>query len=169
MFKVFSFSGWTILLIVFLLNGCSDNVDEKLKANKNLVHRFTEILNAQQLDKLSEIVIEDFKRHSQATIGVEVGSLAEFTYLQKSFLSTFPDQKVTIEKLIAEGDYVAAYATYTGTQTGPMDQFPPSGKVMNLKFIGIFRIQEGKIAEMWIEWDNLTSLIQLGHYPPETK
>jgi steroid delta-isomerase-like uncharacterized protein len=169
MFKVYSFSGWTILLIVFLLNGCSENVDEKLKTNKNLVHRFVEILNEQQLDKLSEIVIEDFKRYSQATIGVEVSSLAEFTYLQKSFLSTFPDQKVTIEKLIAEGDYIAVYATYTGTQTGQMGQFPPSDKKMEMKFFSIFRIEEGKIAEMWVEWDKLNSLMQLGHYPPESK
>ncbi|NIT61864.1 MAG: ester cyclase, partial [Aliifodinibius sp.] len=26
--------------------------------------------------------------------------------------------------------------------------------------------EEGKIAELWVEWDNLAMLQQLGHYPP---
>jgi hypothetical protein len=34
------------------------------------------------------------------------------------------------------------------------------------KFIGIFRLEEGKIAELWVEWDNLATLTQLGHFPP---
>ena len=28
------------------------------------------------------------------------------------------------------------------------------------------RRSEGKIAELWVEWDNLAFLKQLGHFPP---
>ncbi len=31
---------------------------------------------------------------------------------------------------------------------------------------GIFRLEDGKIAEMWVTWDNLSALMQLGHFPP---
>ncbi|MCH8960675.1 MAG: hypothetical protein IH820_04960 [Bacteroidetes bacterium] len=34
-----------------------------------------------------------------------------------------------------------------------------------MRFLGILRIEEGKIAEMWVEWDNLNILTQLGHFP----
>jgi predicted ester cyclase len=88
--------------------------------------------------------------------------------LQKEFLKSFPDQRVTIETLVAEGDYVAGYATYTGTQEGPMPPFPASGKKVESKFLSLFRLEEGKIAELWVEWDNLAMLKQLGHFPPPT-
>ena len=33
------------------------------------------------------------------------------------------------------------------------------------RFLGILRFEERKIAEMWVEWDNLNILTQLGHFP----
>ncbi len=92
----------------------------------------------------------------------ELNSLDEFIQLQKGFLSSFPDQKVTLKKLIAEDDEVAAYAVYSGTNEGPMPPFPATHKFAGLNFMGIFRIEEGKIAEMWVEWDNLAFLKKLG-------
>jgi predicted ester cyclase len=47
-----------------------------------------------------------------------------------------------------------------------MGPFPASGNRVDLKFIGILRIENGKVAEIWVEWDNLTVLTQLGHFPP---
>ncbi|MGB5302463.1 MAG: ester cyclase, partial [Gemmatimonadota bacterium] len=50
--------------------------------------------------------------------------------------------------------------------TGQMGPFPPSGKQLELPFIGLLRVENGKIAEIWVEWDNLNALAQLGHFPP---
>ena len=61
---------------------------------------------------------------------------------------------------------MAAYDTFTGTQTGTMGPFPATGKTMENKTMGIFRLENGKIAELWIEWDNLAMLSQLGHFQP---
>ncbi len=43
--------------------------------------------------------------------------------------------------------------------------FPPSGKRARFDFAGVFRGEDGRIAEMWIVWDNVTVLSQLGHFP----
>jgi hypothetical protein len=32
--------------------------------------------------------------------------------------------------------------------------------------MSILRLEGGKIVEMWVEWDNLNILTQLGHFPP---
>jgi predicted ester cyclase len=61
---------------------------------------------------------------------------------------------------------VAAYATYSGTMTGPLGDLPATGKSMESKFMTIFRIEDGRIAELWVEWDNLSMLTQLGLFPP---
>lgn len=154
-----------ITLFVVVLLGC-DNPSKKLEANKNLIHRFIEAVNAADWDALDELLTQDFKRHCQATPDVQVNSSEEFIQLQKSFLKSMPDQKIRAEMIIAESDKVAVYATYTGTLTGPMGEFPATGKSMASKFITIFRIEANQIAEIWVEWDNLSMFTQLGLFPP---
>lgn len=138
----------------------------ELEANKELVRRFAEATNAADWAGLSQVVAEDFVRHSAATAGPQVTSRAAFIELQEAFLESVPDQRVAIRQLVAEGDRVAALATYSGTQTGPMDPFPATGRSFEIPFLGIFRIEEGQIAELWVEWDNVNMLGQLGLFPP---
>lgn len=47
-----------------------------------------------------------------------------------------------------------------------MGPFPATGNEMEISFAGIHRIEDGKIAETWVTWDNLTALTQLGLWPP---
>ena len=159
-----------LLFSVLFINGCKECNDDQLKENKELVKEFTERLNNQEFDKLSEVMTEDFKRHSKATQGKEeVTSLNEFIELQKEFLKSASDQKVTIKKMIAEDDHVAVYAVYTGTNDGPMPPFPATGKKIELDFLSFFRIENNKIAEMWVEWDNMALLNSLSLLPPPEK
>ncbi len=153
-----------ILLLIAV--GCAPSPAAQLDANKNLVRQFTEAVNAADWEGLADIVAEDFSRHSAATAGPPVTSRDEFIQLQESFLVSFPDQRVTVQQLIAEGDQVAALATYSATHTGPMGDFPATGKAVESPFLAIFRIEAGRIAELWVEWDNVAMLTQLGLFPP---
>ena len=155
-----------IVLFVAVLLGCDTSSKVKLEANKDIVRQFTDALNNKDFDLLDDLAVTDFVRHCQATPDVQIQSLDEFKELQKEFLTTFPDQQITIDMMIAEWDYVACYATYTGTQEGPIGDLPASGKKAEFKFLSFFQLQEGKIAELWVEWDNMTILTQLGHFPP---
>lgn len=46
-----------------------------------------------------------------------------------------------------------------------MGPFPATHRRMELEVIGIFRISRGKLAELWVTWDNLAALGQLGLMP----
>lgn len=70
---------------------------------------------------------------------------------------------------MAEGDLVAVWATYEGTQKGPMGPFPASGRRMQLDFGAFLRLEKGKIAEMWVTWDNAAAHVQPGHLPAPAK
>lgn len=133
-----------------------------IEANKDLIRRFGDAVNNADWDALDALVAEDFRRHCQATPEVNVTSLREFKELQESFLASFPDQRITLEMLIGEGDLVAAYGAYAGTNTGPMGDVPATGKAAEVKMMTFFRIEGGKIAELWVEWDNMAFLGQLG-------
>jgi len=151
---------------IVLLASCTPSPDAELAQNKEVVKRFIEISNDANWDRLADVVADDFRRHSAATAGEPVRSLEEFIALQQGFMATFPDQHVRLDHMIAEGDHVAIRATYTGTQSGPMGDFPASGNKVDGPFIAFFRIESGKIAELWVEWDNIDMLTQLGIFPP---
>lgn len=139
-------------------------------AHKELVRRFTTATNAGDWAALDTILAEDFTRHSAATAGPPVTSRDAFVQLQQAFLVSFPDQRVEIHQLVAEGDRVAALATYHGTNTGPLPmptgEVPATGRTVEAPFLALFRIEDGLIRELWVEWDNLAMLGQLGLFPP---
>jgi steroid delta-isomerase-like uncharacterized protein len=163
MSKIASFA---VIALSALYVGCDSQQEIDLDANKDLVRRFVEISNAAEWDQLAEIVAVDFQRHSTATAGPPVRSLDDFVSLQESFLTTFPDQQVRLDNMISEGSFVAVRAAYLGTQTGPMGNLPATGKSVDAPFIAFFRIDAGKIAELWVEWDNVAILNQLGLSAP---
>jgi steroid delta-isomerase-like uncharacterized protein len=154
-------------MLAALLVGCSPAPSDHLQVNKDLVRRFVDTLNEADWDAFDDILAEDFCRRSQAS-PVTVKSRADFLKLQQSFYATMPDQTVTLEMVLAEDDKVAVYATYTGTMTGPMGEFEATGRSLTSRFLGIFRIEENRIAELWIEMDNLAMLNQLGLSPAPT-
>jgi steroid delta-isomerase-like uncharacterized protein len=155
------------LTSLFALIACNQTDTAKLETNKNIVSQFGDAVNNHNYDALDDIVAVNFIRYSQATSEVNIRSLEEFKQFAIVSSESMPDMKGTFEIMVAEGDYVAAYATFAGTQTGPMGPFPATGKTMESKTMAIFRLENGKIAELWIEWDNLAMLSQLGHFPPQ--
>jgi predicted ester cyclase len=46
-----------------------------------------------------------------------------------------------------------------------MGPFPALGRKMKLDVGALLRVRAGKIAEMWVTWDNMAALAQLGHLP----
>jgi predicted ester cyclase len=134
--------------------------------NKSVVRQFGEALNNHALSLLDEIVAPDFVRYCQATPWIEIHSRDDFKRFLEGDWASVPDGQTNLRLLVAEGDFVAVYCTLTGTQTGPWGPFSPSGKRFELDFAGVFRLAGGKIVELWVTWDNLAALTQLGHMPP---
>jgi predicted ester cyclase len=73
---------------------------------------------------------------------------------------------VTIEDMVAEGDKVAARFTARGVHRGAFMGLRPMGKSITMTGIEIFRIEDGKIAELWGEANLLGLMQQLGILPP---
>jgi len=153
---------YVLVLIVAFSLGC---VADK-PSNVEVVKAMTEAINDRNLDALDAYVSPNLVRHSAATPGLNVRSLEEFRAFLETDIATIPDSVQTIDIIFESGNFVAVRARYIGTQTGPMGPFPPSGKKMELPYIGILRFEDGLIAEIWVEWDNLSALTQLGHFPP---
>ena len=139
---------------------------EDISANEEIVMRMIEAINARDFDALDDVVSPTVRRYSAATPDVHVTTLEEFKAFLHADLASVPDAMQETNMIFSSGDMVAVHETYTGTQTGQMGPFPPSGRELEVPFIGLLRIEDGKIAEIWVEWDNLNALAQLGHFPP---
>jgi predicted ester cyclase len=85
----------------------------------------------------------------------------------------FPDGHVDVEDTIAERDKVSARGTFRGTYHGIPLERRIADKVMPIVLvsgIAIFRVLDGKIAEIWHEENFIEVLRQLGIpaiFPPE--
>lgn len=134
-----------------------------LNPNKAIICAFVDAINAQEWTRLDKLVTPTFRRHSDAAGEPAVRSRAGLVAFLQEEVTTFPDAHETIEDLIAEGDRVAARHVFRGTQEGPIGSLPPTGRTMEATYLAIYRIEAGRIAEAWAEWDTRTGLQQLGH------
>ncbi len=153
-----------VLLIPALLCSAPCIADEA--ENIQLAESMVNAINDRSLDRLDHLMSPNVVRHSAATAGVIVTNLAEFKAFLQSDFSAVPDSVMKIDVIFGNQNFVGMRATYSGTQSGAMGPFPATGKRFELPFVGILRIDQGKISEMWVEWDNVFALTQLGHLGP---
>ena len=129
--------------------------------NKDLARRSWEMLvNDQNPDSIDELYTPDFVWHEPDQ---DIRGFEEARQFLSTYLTAFPDMRVSVEEAIAEGDKVVTRWTIRGTHQGELEEFgPPTGKQIEIKGITIHRIEDGKIAEEWERYDNLSIMQQLG-------
>ena len=146
--------------------GPTDELDVRSGESEGVVREFIRAINDRDWTALDTIVAEDLVRHSASTPGIVVTNRDAFIRFLRTDLESVPDAKQEVDMMFASGDMVAVRARYLGTQTGQLGPFPPSGKSIDLPFVGLLRIAERQIAEIWVEWNNLEMLTQIGYFPP---
>ena len=131
--------------------------------NKALARRAWEL--ADNPDILEEVYAPDVVWHEPDQ---EIRGLEQAKNFVSAYKTAFPDLKITVEDVIAEGDKVVSRVTIRGTHQGETEEFgPPTGRQIEGGGITISRIEGGKIVEDWDSYDNLTTLQQLGLAPEQ--
>ena len=134
------------------------------ETNKATVRRMIEqVWNKQRLDLVEEFYSEDVILHSA---GAPLSSGVEAVRAGTAMgLKAFPDQDITIDGEIAEGDTVAIRWTVAGTHKGDLLGIPPTGKQFSHDGMTFYRLVNAKIAESWFLGDNFSLMQQLGIVP----
>ena len=137
------------------------------EANKELVRRFNEdVFNKGDVAAIDKYIAADAIDHNPppGTSGTQ-GDLEGFKKWLTAFRAAFPDLKVTLDEVIAEGDLVVFRNTMTGTQKGEYMGMPASGKAISVEAIDIVRVKDGKMVEHWGQLDAMGMMQQLGAMP----
>ena len=132
------------------------------KDNRKLARRYVEqVWNEGDVDVLEKIVTPDYVHHDPSM--QEFGSGVEgFKRLIEMQRKAFPDLQITLEDQIATKEKVVDRWIGRGTHEGEFMGNNPTGRQVVASGITIHRIEDGRIAETWNNYDTLGMLRQLG-------
>ncbi|HEX5498921.1 MAG TPA: ester cyclase [Thermomicrobiales bacterium] len=125
-----------------------------------------DVWSAGNLDALNDIVTPDVIHHW--ALGPDSTGPAATAERIAAFRVAFPDLTITYGPLVHDGDYVAATWTIRGTDEGAYLGMAPTGNAIDASGINVFRLECGRIAEVWSEMDAQTLLQQIGAMPAAT-
>lgn len=119
-----------------------------------------EIFNQEKYEVLPELFDPNCIEHQFGLHSTYEGMAGDVHFLHKAF----PDFKLTIEDLAADGDQVWGRMTARGTNLGGL-MGPPNGKSFEITVMDVCRFKGGKIVEHWGSPDRFAQLQQLGLLP----
>ena len=133
------------------------------EANKAVVRRWFQAFNDRDLPAEEAARSADFAAHVPgAPAPLDGEGWKSFT---AAFFAGFPDFRLVLEDMLAEGDRVAARWTFCGTHAGEFLGIAPTGKPVSMSAIEVNRVADGKVVEHWVALDQLGLLQQLGAIP----
>jgi predicted ester cyclase len=134
-------------------------------------------MSAEQNKQIARRIIDEvFSKHNMALIDVyfDPGFVEHQFGLQpdlegmkphlQSLFQAFPDYRLTIEEMVADGDRVWLRLTGIGTNSGGF-MGPPNGKSFKITTMEIMRLKDGRVVEHWGVADRFALMAQLGLLP----
>ena len=127
--------------------------------NKAVAKRvFDEIFNEGKFQVADEIYAPDFQNHGLHR-SVDLKTDQEAVLAEKK---AFPDLRISVQEMLAEGDKVAVLWTFQGTHTGSgYEGLPPTGTRVEVRGMTIWRIVDGRIVEEWSSFSETGAYIRM--------
>jgi steroid delta-isomerase-like uncharacterized protein len=128
---------------------------------------YDEVINAGALDRIDEFCTEDFVEHEEFPgLPPDREGVKQFFGMVRE---AFPDFRIDVDDIIAEGDRVAVRMRMSGTQQGDFLGVPATGRHFSVTGIDILRlVDEERAAEHWGASDMMGMMQQLGAIPAQT-
>lgn len=131
--------------------------------NKALVLEFFDRLNDHDFDVFDDVCAEDFAVEvGRKGTGESVFGVDGMKAIYEEYHAAFPDFRHEIEELVAEDDRVAVFMTSTGTHEGAFRGVEPTGNRVAVEDVGLARVDDGQIVDLWPLSDMLGLFEQLG-------
>jgi steroid delta-isomerase-like uncharacterized protein len=128
--------------------------------NKAVIERlYQEVFANWNLEVVDELIDPRFIGHEMAP-GTPPGPEGFKQFYARSRLA-FPDLKYNVNDIIAEDDRVVVRWTWTCTHKGEFRGIPPTRKQATMTGMAVYRLENGKCVERWVELNMLGFLEQL--------
>ena len=134
-------------------------------ANKELVRQYyEEVVSRGDIDAVPDYVAPDYAEvHEGRRHPLGVDGAQEHV---RSVRRTYPDLRLTVERQIAEGEWVASCITMRGTHAGEWLGIAPTGKPVCITAVNVDRVVDGRIVEHGGAANLLGPLLDIGAVRP---
>jgi len=138
---------------------------QALETNKAVALRLAnEVFSQGNLRTFDEIFADGYVNHTMPVPGVP-GTKDGFKQLVLATRAAFPDVRVDVKDVVAEGDFAVFRDVVHATSRGEFMGVPPNGKRIEWTEIHFLKIVGGRIVEHWANFDQVGILRQLGVLP----
>jgi len=136
--------------------------------NKAMIRRmFEEGFNQNLTSVIDELIAPNYVNHD---LPAPVPGPEGLKQVIGMFRAAFPDMKITLEDVFADGDKVGTRGFFTGTHKGEFMGVSATGKPVKIKYIDLWRVVDGKLVDNWVQMDMMGMMQQLGAVPaPERR
>jgi predicted ester cyclase len=124
---------------------------DQLTANKSVVQRFYDLMNAKEFDQFGSIIANTCVDRSNGSNGPE-GMAAAAANLHRAYA----DLRIELVQVIAESDLVVVQWRETGRHVGQFFNLKPTNKQFEAKGINVYRVRDERIVESWLGIDPST-------------
>jgi steroid delta-isomerase-like uncharacterized protein len=132
---------------------------------QRLVSLWNDVETEAGLDAMDGYLADDYVRHSAEGDHTR----EQFKEQLRGFHAAFGAVAFTIEDLVADGDRVAYRWLWSGTHEGRYMGVPATHRGVVMSGITISRFQNGRIAEDWASWNQVSVLHSLGIVPIDVR
>jgi hypothetical protein len=132
-------------------------------ANVASVQAQMEAFNKHDVKALAAVMADNFVLHEIA-LPADLDKKKNVAALSELFKG-FADVQLTASQVFGAGDYVVVAGTFEGTNTGPVPTMglkKKTGKKAVVRYLEIFRFENGKVAEDWLFYNGAAFAAQLG-------
>ena len=92
-------------------------------------------------------------------------TLAGFKRKVAGYVTVFPDIEEDLQDIIASGDTVATRWVVTGSLQQEFLGIPAAGQRIRVEGMNFYRLEDGRVTDIWAQSDALGMLQQLGAIP----
>jgi steroid delta-isomerase-like uncharacterized protein len=130
--------------------------------NENLITQFyIEVWGKGNLSFTDMVFHQDYIRHDLRPGNPLPGPEGQ-KKIAGDFRKAFPDLSIHIDLIFATENFVAARWTMTGTHTEKWGNIESTNKKASFSGVNLFRLENGKVKEIWNHRDDLGLMEQLG-------
>jgi len=132
--------------------------------NKAMARRANALWATGEAENFDDIFTDGYQNHQEPYVagGTSAVSLSEYKKLLAGYHAAFSNSRNEILSQVAEGDLVATRWRFTAVQTGEYQGLAATNKEASWTGVQIDRLENGKIAESWVDWDKYGLFAQLG-------
>ena len=151
-----------LIVGIFLFGSINQGLAESKGDLESTVEQAIAVRNTGDTAIALELYAKDVKYNLIDQVPSQLNGVNEIMEYYNFLRVAYPDMKYEIKHLTVDGNKVIAQNKFTGTNTGPRGDAPPTNKKVTFSSVSIFYITNGEISQVDVYTNKAAIFRQLG-------